>query len=143
MENIFAPEKLDGLFRNVAQVEYEPELMVSTDVDLTSQVVCRASKTTHAAYLANREQITVSLQPLYNKIQLIDLDASQALVRFMAQQASELIDYCHGTRQLAIPNNGSLRHFMCQVEPSGGIYRPLSRIVPRRQPVTAPPHFQV
>jgi hypothetical protein len=33
MENIFAPEKLDLLFRDVAQVQYERELLFSTAVE--------------------------------------------------------------------------------------------------------------
>ena len=59
MENIFAPEKLDRLFRDVAQVQYERELLFSTVVELTSQVVCRLSKNTRTAYLAQRDWISV------------------------------------------------------------------------------------
>jgi hypothetical protein len=40
MENIFAPVKLDPQFSDVAQVHYERELLFSTAVKLTSQVVC-------------------------------------------------------------------------------------------------------
>jgi IS4 transposase len=99
MENIFAPKQLDDLFRNVAQVQYERELLFSTVVELTSQVVCRLSKNTRTAYMDQRERISVSLQAFYGKLQLIELGTSQALVRFTAQQTRELIDHCHGTRQ--------------------------------------------
>jgi hypothetical protein len=93
MENVFAPEKLDRLLRDVAQVQYERELLFSAVVELTRQVVCRASKTTRAAYMAQRERISVSIQAFYDKLQLIELETSQALVRFTAQQADELIDH--------------------------------------------------
>jgi IS4 transposase len=99
MENIFAPEKLDRLFRDVAQVQYERELLFSTVVELTSQVVCRLSKNTRTAYLAQRDRISVSIQAFYDKLQSIELETSQALVRFTAQQAGELIDHCDGMRQ--------------------------------------------
>ena len=99
MQNIFAPKKLDDLFGNVAEVQYERELLFSTVVELTSQVVCRVSKNTRTAYMDQRERMSVSLQALYGKLQLIELGTSQALVRFTAQQAGELIDHCHGTRQ--------------------------------------------
>jgi|694.fasta_scaffold26675_1 hypothetical protein len=59
MENIFAPEKLDLLFRDVAQVQYERELLFSTAVELTSHVVCRLSKNTQTAYMAQRDWISV------------------------------------------------------------------------------------
>ncbi len=42
MENIFAPEKLDEVFHQAAEKQYERELLFSTLVDLTSQVVCRS-----------------------------------------------------------------------------------------------------
>jgi hypothetical protein len=84
MENIFAPKQLDGLFRNVAQFQYERELLFSTVVELTSQVVCRLSKNTQTAYMDQRERISVSLQAFYGKPQLIELGTSQALVRFTA-----------------------------------------------------------
>ena len=98
MENIFAAEKLDALFRQVAEFQYERELLFSSVVELTSQVVCRHSKTTRAAYLAQCGQIAVSLQAVYNKLGLIELPTSQAIVRHTAQQARELIDRCKGSR---------------------------------------------
>jgi hypothetical protein len=41
MENFFALEKLSRLFRDVAQVQHERELLFSNAVKLTSQVDCR------------------------------------------------------------------------------------------------------
>lgn len=59
IENVFAPEKLDRLFRDIAQVQYERELLFSGVVGLILQVVCRASKTMRAAYMAQRRLISV------------------------------------------------------------------------------------
>jgi hypothetical protein len=98
MENLFSADKLNSVFRAAAEIQYERELLFSTVVELTSQVVCRMSKSTRMAYLAQREQITVSLQAIYDKLQQIELRTSQALVRHTAQQASELINRCKGLR---------------------------------------------
>ena len=98
MENIFAPEKLNAVFQQAAKVQYERELLFSTVVDLTSQVVCRLSQSTRMAYLAQRERITVSLQAIYDKLRHIELGTSEALVRYTARQASDLIDHCKGSR---------------------------------------------
>ncbi|MCE9545877.1 MAG: transposase [Planctomycetia bacterium] len=98
MENIFAPEKLDAVFHGAAEIQYERELLFSTVVELTSQVVCRLSQSTRMAYLAQRERIAVSLQAIYDKLSHIELGTSQALVRYTGQQASELIDRCKGLR---------------------------------------------
>lgn len=99
MENIFAADKLNTVFRGAAEIQYQRELLFSTVVDLTSQVVCRVSKSVRMAYLAQREQIPVSLQAIYDKLKLIEPVTSQALVRHTAQQASELIDRCKGLRR--------------------------------------------
>ena len=98
MENVFAADKLNAMFRAAAEIQYERELLFSTVVDLTSQVVCRISQTTRMAYLAQRAQITVSLQAIYDKLQHIELGTSRALVRYTARQTSELIDRCKGSR---------------------------------------------
>jgi hypothetical protein len=61
MGNILAPEKLDRLFRDVAQVQHERELLFSKAVELTSQVDCRLSKNTRTAYMAQRDRISASI----------------------------------------------------------------------------------
>jgi len=48
VENIFSPDALDGLFREVAVEQYERELLFSTQVELMGQVVCRISPSVHA-----------------------------------------------------------------------------------------------
>jgi len=80
MENIFSPAKLDALFRQAAQAQYERELLFSTLVDLVSQVVCRTSKSVHAAYVRQRERITVSVRALYDKLSHVEVGTSRALV---------------------------------------------------------------
>ncbi len=62
MENIFAPQKLDAVFHKTAKKQYERELLFSTLVTLTSQVVCRISEKVRTAYLQPApSKITVSL----------------------------------------------------------------------------------
>jgi IS4 transposase len=99
MENIFAPEKLDAVFHQAARQQYERELLFSTLVDLTSQVVCRASAKVRTAYLHQRQRITVSLTAVYDKLKRVELGTSRALVQHTARQVSDLIDRCKGSRQ--------------------------------------------
>ena len=103
MENIFAPEKLDEVFHQAAEKQYERELLFSTLVDLTSQVVCRASAGVRTAYLSQRERITVSLTSVYNKLQGVELETSRALVQHTARQVGELIQRCKGSRKSLLP----------------------------------------
>jgi hypothetical protein len=98
MDNIFAPAKLDALFRESAQIQYERELLFSTMVDLVSQVVCRSSKSVHAAYVRQRERISVSLSALYKKLARVEPRTARALVHHSASEARELVDRCGGRR---------------------------------------------
>lgn len=103
MENIFAPEKLDAVFHEAAENQYERELLFSTLVDLTSQIVCRTSASVRQAFLAQRQRITVSLTAVYDKLKGVEVGTSQALVRHTAQQASDLIDRCKGSCKPLLP----------------------------------------
>ena len=99
MENIFAPAKLDALFRQSAVVQYERELLFSTLVDLVGLVVCRVSKSVHAAYVRKRDDVSVSIRALYDKLSHVELSTSRALVQHTAAEVSELIDRTNGRRK--------------------------------------------
>lgn len=103
MENIFAPEKLDAVFHQAAVNQYERELLFSTLVDLTSQVVCRASASVREAFLTQRQQIAVSLTAVYDKLKGVEVGTSRALVQHTAQQVSDLVDRCKGSCKPLLP----------------------------------------
>jgi len=99
MENLFAPAKLDAVFRRAAETQYQRELLFSTLVDLVSQVVCRLSKSVHAVYVRQRARITVSIRALYDKLNHVELGTSRALVQHTAREARELVDRMKGCRK--------------------------------------------
>jgi IS4 transposase len=99
MENIFSPGKLDAIFQKAAKVQYQRELLFSTLVELVSLVVCRCSKSVHAAYVRQRERISVSVQSLYDKLAHVEPETARALVRHTAADVRELIDRCKGARK--------------------------------------------
>lgn len=98
MENVFAPEELDALFRRAAVTQYQRELLFSTMVNLISLVVCRASKSVHAAYVRKREEVGVSIRAVYDKLNHVETGTSRALVQYSARRVGELIDLTHGQR---------------------------------------------
>ena len=98
MENVFAPAELDALFRRTAVAQYERELLFSTLVDLTSLVVCRISKSVHAAYVRKREEVGVSIRALYDKLDHVEIGTSRALVQYTAGRVGELIRLVRGPR---------------------------------------------
>ena len=99
LENIFSPAKVDAVFRQAAEAQYQRELLFSTLVDLVGQVVCRSSNSVHAAYVRQREKMSVSIRALYDKLSRVEIGTSRALVRHTADQVGELIDRCEGRRR--------------------------------------------
>src|SRR5271163_2256863 len=61
-------ERIDELFREHAQEQYEDELLFSTCVDILGLAVNGVRKSVNAAYLASRDEIEVSVTSLYNKL---------------------------------------------------------------------------
>src|SRR5262245_4303980 len=96
MEQVFSPESIDGVFRRKAESQYERELLFSTLVELTGHVVCRISKSVHAAYIRQREQMPVSIKALYGKLSLVETGTSRALVQHTASRVGDLIDRTKG-----------------------------------------------
>ena len=99
MENVFSPAKLNAVFHRAAVAQYERELLFSTVVDIMALVVWRATPSVNAAYVQKREEVSVSVKALYDKLSLIEVETSRALVQFSAAQAGELIDRTKGGRK--------------------------------------------
>ena len=98
MENVFAPAELDALFNRTAVIQYERELLFSTMVDTVSMVVCRISKSVHAAYVRKRDEVGVSIRALYDKLNGVEVGTSRALVQYTAQRVGQLIHLSRGAR---------------------------------------------
>lgn len=77
MENVFSPAKVDAVFHQAAEAQYERELLFSTLVDLVGQVVCRSQKSVHAAYVKQRDRISVSVRALYDKLSHVEIGTSR------------------------------------------------------------------
>jgi hypothetical protein len=103
LENVFAPGKLDAVFRSAAVRQYERELLFSQLVDLTSLVVCRVQPSVHAAYKQKQEQMPVSLKALYDKLGHVEGETSRALVQYTASATSGLIDRMKGDLAPLLP----------------------------------------
>ena len=78
---MFPASRLDELFRERAVHQYEDELLFSTVVNTLSLAVNGVRRSVNAAYLACREDFTVSVTALYDKLQGVKPQVAQALVR--------------------------------------------------------------
>ena len=103
MERVFAPERIDKLFDTHAIMQYQHDLLFSSQVDLMSLVVCGIYPSVHAAYKAKAIDKSVSTTALYNKLSGIELGVSQALVRETSNDLVSLVEAMGGEQPSLLP----------------------------------------
>src|SRR3954471_10931536 len=96
LERTLTAEALDALFEEKADTQYTRELTFSSVVDLMGQVVTSASPSVRAAFMDKSFGISVSLTPLYNKLQGIEPEVSSQLAAHTARQLQPLIQQIGG-----------------------------------------------
>lgn len=92
LENLFSPKRLDVLFKNTAERQYEKELLFSQVSELMMSVVLRVNPSVHAAYRQRADILPVSDQAIYDKLQCMELGVSTALVADSADHLAPVID---------------------------------------------------
>ncbi len=99
MERIFSAENLDALFEATAQRQYTRELLFSTVVSIlsmVSMVVCNIRASVSAAIKAFEKTIGVSRVAFYSKLNGIEPQVSQALVRYSVRELMPVIEELGG-----------------------------------------------
>lgn len=100
---MLSPEQLDTWFDCTAKEQYTKDLLFSSVFDIMSQVVCQTRPSVNAAYQAAKEEIGVSITSLYNKINGIEPYISAELVRYAANETSQLIETLGGIKSSPLP----------------------------------------
>ena len=96
MERIFKPQQLNEWFDKTAQKQYTKELLFSTVFDIISLVIFGSYKTLGAAIQARKDEIPVSVQAVYDKVNGIETHVSEELVRFAAEEVTEIVEQMGG-----------------------------------------------
>lgn len=109
LEKILSPERMDRLFANHARQQYDHRLPFSCCVEMLGMVVVQTRPSVNAAYQAKREQVTVSVQSVYQKLAGIEPQVSEALVRETAADLAAVVD----AMQANIP--GPLPGYDCRI----------------------------
>ena len=92
LQRILEPQHLDQLFARTAASQYTHELLFSSLVDLMMRVVLGQEPSVHAAYRTLEEQLPVSDQAVYNKLQHVELPVSAALVHDSARRVAPVMN---------------------------------------------------
>jgi hypothetical protein len=96
-EQSLPAEEVDALFEQQAQQQYHRELLFSTIVNLMSLVVCGISPSVNAAYQAKAKGIGVSIQSVYNKLNGMEPQIVEALLRHVVKRVQGLIERLGGS----------------------------------------------
>lgn len=92
LENVFAAERLDALFKRTAQQQFTNQLLFSTVADMMGLVACRIHPSVHAAYQSKLSDCGVTVKAVYDKLQGIERNVSREMVRETAAQMAQIID---------------------------------------------------
>jgi hypothetical protein len=103
MERVLNPDQLNEWFMETADQQYTKELLFSTIFDIMVQVVSGSHPSVHAAYQASKEDISVSITSVYNKLNGIETNTSAELVRYAAEQIEPIINKLGGTVRSPLP----------------------------------------
>ena len=103
MERVLNPEQLNQWFDSTANEQYTKELLFSSIFDIMSQVVLGSHRSVHAAYQASKEDISVSITSIYNKLNGIETETSAELVRYASRQVTPIIEKLGGTTPDPLP----------------------------------------
>src|SRR5215469_18670584 len=75
------PQRMDTLFNNTAEEQYEHKLLFSTLMQLMIEVIFKSVPSLNRAYLLHKEDIPVTFKALYNKVNGLETGISRELVR--------------------------------------------------------------
>ena len=103
LENIFSSDGLNTIFEKHAQKQIVGELAFSTCAELLSLVTTRIQPSVHAAYRKNVQEVGVAIKSVYNKLNGIELEVSQALVRETAVDIKAIIEAMNATLEGPLP----------------------------------------
>lgn len=103
LERIFSAEKLDELFEETRKKQYTQELLFSTVVGIMSLVVCNIRPSISAALKAFSKKVGVSRVAFYSKINGIEPQVSQALVRYSSKELAPIVEELGGKQPAILP----------------------------------------
>lgn len=103
LRRILDPEAIDQLFHDNAQLQYEQTLLFSTLTRMMTSVALGVRTSVNAAYKKMDQQLAVSVNAVYNKLQRIEPQTSNALVRHSYNQTVEINKRIGGVRKNDLP----------------------------------------
>ena len=102
MEHALDEAALDALFDRTADRQYTRKLLFSAVVELMTLVVCNCISV-HRAFKKSRDRISVTLQAVYDKLDRLEPQMSQMLVRHFASRLAPVVEAMSGAASEWLP----------------------------------------
>ena len=103
MERAFSASELDELFDQTAERQYTRELLFSELVYLLLLVVCSVHPSVSAAYKVMAARLGVTKKSVYNKLNGMEPQIGQALVRYSTKALKPVIEEMDGSSGKFLP----------------------------------------
>lgn len=103
LERVLHPEQLDTWFHQSANTQYTKTLLFSSVFELMHLVVCGVHPSLNAAYQAKIDEMAVSVQAVYQKVNGLEITTSADLVRSVAQSVTPILHDLGGTEAPRVP----------------------------------------
>jgi hypothetical protein len=116
LENAVTAELLDEVFSKTAKRQRCGELLFSSVVNLLAVVATGGRRSVNDAYLARKEEFTVSVTSVYNKLNRMETEVSRQMVRQTAMRMAAVVAQLAPRRQ---PMLAGYRTKNARREPSG------------------------
>ena len=91
LENVVTADLLDEIFTKTAKRQRCGELLFSSIVDLLALVTTGSRKSVNHAYQAKKQQFTVSVTAVYDKLNGVETEVSRQLVRQTALRMADVV----------------------------------------------------
>jgi hypothetical protein len=100
---VFSDECMDQIFRDHKERQLESPVLFSSLIHLLTPVVCGGKPSVHASYQEREEQLGVSKQAVYDKLQGIEPAVSGALIAVPAAELAQVLVKAKTTKPDPVP----------------------------------------
>jgi hypothetical protein len=97
------PKRMDKLFNDTAELQYEKTLLFSTVMMLMIEVILKSVPSLNRAYHLHQEDIPVSLRSLYDKVNGLEPGISRELVRDSFRNLSPVVGTLNAQQEPLLP----------------------------------------
>ncbi|MDA1278188.1 MAG: transposase [Verrucomicrobia bacterium] len=103
LANVFAADRLNAIFDENAQRQRQNELLFSSVADIMGGVVCRIRPSVNAAYQAKKDELSVSVRAVYDKLRRTEPAVVRSLVVDTAIHMGAIIEQMTATVPPLLP----------------------------------------